>query len=308
MPTNDSTQADLTDKPRRQTGRQNPTEKPDKLRNERERKKMAATSKNSKKSSDSEKALKLSKTQLKILKFIEKFTRENNYPPAFREIGENANLKSLSSVHYQIKVLADKGYLAQDERKSRAVKMLRDSKGRPFEINAALQNIESSNATNFAQNSVSSAISPSADRHNADRRENKTEADRPGGTIAESRDIPLVGRIAAGSPVSAIQHTEDVMRLPERLTGTGNLFMLEVHGDSMINAAICDGDFVVIREQNEAKNGDIVAALLDDEATVKTYKNEHGHVWLLPQNTAYAPIDGTHARIMGKVVTVLRKL
>ena len=115
-------------------------------------------------------------------------------------------------------------------------------------------------------------------------------------------------RIAAGVPITAEQHVDDVMRLPERLTGTGNLFMLEVHGDSMIDAAICDGDFVVVREQNSAENGDIVAALLDDEATVKTFRKDHGHVWLIPHNPAYSPIDGTHAEIMGKVVTVLRKI
>lgn len=108
------------------------------------------------------------------------------------------------------------------------------------------------------------------------------------GSIMASRDVPLVGRIAAGVPITAEQHVDDVMRLPERLTGTGNLFMLEVHGDSMIDAAICDGDFVVVREQNTAENGDIVAALLDDEATVKTFRKDHGHVWLIPHNPAYS--------------------
>ena len=130
----------------------------------------------------------------------------------------------------------------------------------------------------------------------------------PSESIAESQDVPLVGRIAAGVPITAEQHVDDVMRLPERLTGSGNLFMLEVHGDSMVDAAICDGDFVVVREQNSAVNGDIVAALLDDEATVKTFRKENGHIWLMPHNPAYSPIDGTYATIMGKVVTVLRKL
>ena len=128
------------------------------------------------------------------------------------------------------------------------------------------------------------------------------------GSIMASRDVPLVGRIAAGVPITAEQHVDDVMRLPERLTGTGNLFMLEVHGDSMIDAAICDGDFVVVREQNTAENGDIVAALLDGEDAGKTFRKDHGHVWLIPHNPAYSPIDGTHAEIMGKVVTVLRKI
>jgi repressor LexA len=118
----------------------------------------------------------------------------------------------------------------------------------------------------------------------------------------------LVGRIAAGVPITAEQHVDDVMRLPKRLTGDGNLFMLEVHGDSMVDAAICDGDFVVVREQKDAQNGDIVAALLDDEATVKTFRKDNGHVWLIPHNPAYSPIDGTYAQVMGKVVSVLRKL
>lgn len=127
-------------------------------------------------------------------------------------------------------------------------------------------------------------------------------------SILASRDVPLVGRIAAGVPITAEQHIDDVMRLPQRLTGSGKLFMLEVHGDSMIDAAICDGDYVVIREQPSAVNGDIVAALLDDEATIKTFRKDNGHIWLIPHNPAYSPIDGTHAQIMGKVVSVLRRL
>ena len=108
--------------------------------------------------------------------------------------------------------------------------------------------------------------------------------------------------------VRLLSSGENNICVPVRLTGTGNLFMLEVKGDSMIDAAICDGDFVVVREQHNAENGDIVAALLDDEATVKTFRQEHGHTWLIPHNPNYAPIDGTHAQIMGKVVTVLRKI
>ena len=127
-------------------------------------------------------------------------------------------------------------------------------------------------------------------------------------SILASRDVPLVGRIAAGVPITAEQHIDDVMRLPQRLTGSGKLFMLEVHGDSMIDAAICDGDYVVIREQPSAVNGDIVAALLDDEATIKTFRKRSSHIWLIPHNPAYSPIDGTHAQIMGKVVSVLRRL
>ncbi|MHA6524785.1 transcriptional repressor LexA [Tessaracoccus sp. G1721] len=119
---------------------------------------------------------------------------------------------------------------------------------------------------------------------------------------------PLLGRIAAGGPILAQEQVEDVFALPKQLVGDGQVFLLEVRGDSMIDAAICDGDWVVVRQQPDAHNGDIVAALLDDEATVKTFKRKDGQVWLLPHNQDYSPIDGTHATIMGKVVAVLRRL
>lgn len=120
--------------------------------------------------------------------------------------------------------------------------------------------------------------------------------------------VPLVGQIAAGGPILAEQAVEEVFPLPKSLVGEGELFMLKVKGDSMVDAAICDGDFVVIRRQQSCDNGDIVAALLDDEATVKTFKKRDGHVWLMPHNPAYEPILGDHAQIMGKVVSVLRKV
>ena len=122
------------------------------------------------------------------------------------------------------------------------------------------------------------------------------------------REVPLLGRIAAGSPTLAEQHVETTMALPSELTGTGELFMLKVVGDSMVDAAICDGDWVVVRSQPTAEAGEIVAALLDDEATVKTLAKRDGHVWLMPHNPAYTPILGDNAKILGRVVSVLRKL
>lgn len=126
----------------------------------------------------------------------------------------------------------------------------------------------------------------------------------------KSVNVPLVGQIAAGVGLLAEQNTEDTFALPEQLVGKGNLFMLKVRGESMIDAAICDGDFVVVREQKTAENGDIVAALLpgDEEATVKVFKQRDGHTWLLPRNSAFEPILGDEAKVMGIVVTVLRKL
>ncbi len=126
--------------------------------------------------------------------------------------------------------------------------------------------------------------------------------------LTEAAMVPLVGRIAAGVPITAEQHVEEMVPLPRTMVGNGQLFMLEVHGDSIIDAAICDGDFVVCRAQSTAENGDIVAALLDGEATVKVFKNVDGHVWLMPRNSRLEPIPGDEAVIQGKVVTVMRKL
>ena len=131
------------------------------------------------------------------------------------------------------------------------------------------------------------------------------------GTIAhidKTKFIPLVGSIAAGVPITADQMVEETMPLPESLVGGGELFMLKVKGESMIDAAICDGDFVVIRQQKDANNGEIVAAMIDGEATVKTFSKKGGKVWLLPANEAFEPIDGTHCEILGKVTAVLRSV
>ncbi|HEU0257777.1 MAG TPA: transcriptional repressor LexA [Microbacteriaceae bacterium] len=120
--------------------------------------------------------------------------------------------------------------------------------------------------------------------------------------------VPLVGRIAAGVPITAEQEIEEVFPVPRRLVGGGELFMLRVVGESMIDAAICDGDWVVVRQQNDAENGDIVAALLGDEATVKVFRQKDGHTWLLPRNSTFDPIPGDRARVLGRVVAVMRQL
>ena len=216
----------------------------------------------------------LTDRQLKVLEAIKSHVLECGYAPSFREIGQVSGLKSPSSVKHQLKVLEEKGLIRMNA-----------NKGRAIELVSGFQEEE-----------------PMAQILSFPQQEEVSES------ILQSHDVPLVGRIAAGVPITAQQHVDDVMRLPERLTGKGNLFVLEVHGDSMVDAAICDGDFVVVREQHTAENGDIVAALLDDEATVKTFRRDSGHVWLMPHNPAYSPIDGTYAQIMGKVVTVLRKV
>jgi repressor LexA len=126
--------------------------------------------------------------------------------------------------------------------------------------------------------------------------------------------VPLVGRIAAGGPILADEHVEDVFPLPRQLVGDGELIMLRVVGDSMIDAAITDGDWVVVRRETDVENGDIVAAMIesdtsaDGEATIKTFRKRDGHVWLIPHNPAYTPILGDDATIVGKVVAVLRRM
>jgi repressor LexA len=133
-----------------------------------------------------------------------------------------------------------------------------------------------------------------------------TTDDRP--DIDATTLVPLVGRIAAGVPITAEQHVDEIVPLPRQLVGTGDLFMLKVVGESMIDAAICDGDWVVVRSQQTAENGDIVAAMLDEEATVKVFRQRDGHTWLLPRNSAFEPILGDEASVLGKVVAVLRSI
>ena len=212
----------------------------------------------------------LTDRQRRILETIRESVEARGYPPSMREIGEAVGLASSSSVKHQLSALETKGYLRRDPNRPRAIEVVLPEE----------------------------AAEPLAPAHS------------PGAPHVDEQlsMVPLVGRIAAGGPVLADQEVEDVFALPKQLTGEGDLFMLNVTGDSMVDAAICDGDWVVIRRQNTADNGDIVAALLDDEATVKTFRRKDGQVWLMPHNPAYTPIDGTHARIMGKVVSVMRRV
>ncbi|MET8774336.1 transcriptional repressor LexA [Nocardia sp. NPDC004654] len=133
-----------------------------------------------------------------------------------------------------------------------------------------------------------------------------------GTSRAETSDasvtVPVVGDIAAGTPILADQHADDTLTLPRELVGRGTVFALRVRGDSMVDAAICDGDTVVVRQQNEAHSGDIVAAMIGEEATVKVYRRRNGHVYLEPRNPAYDVIDGDEAVILGKVVSVMRRI
>ncbi|MHA7141527.1 transcriptional repressor LexA [Arthrobacter sp. Sr33] len=214
--------------------------------------------------------------QKKILETIQRAIGTNGYPPSMREIGDTVGLASLSSVTHQLSQLERMGYLRRDPKRPRAMEILL-----PLTLDH--------------------------DQHSGEEGSGQGTTPDVGGAI-DAAMVPMVGRIAAGGPVLADQVVEDVMPLPRQLVGHGDLFMLRVYGDSMIDAAICDGDWVVVRRQQEAQNGDIVAALLDDEATVKTFRQRDSHTWLLPQNTQYEPILGDLATIMGKVVSVMRAL
>ncbi|CAB5123098.1 MAG: transcriptional repressor LexA [Actinobacteria bacterium] len=132
--------------------------------------------------------------------------------------------------------------------------------------------------------------------------------DEHGAPVDKTRLIPLVGRIAAGGPITAEQEIQESFPLPESIVGSGDLFMLQVVGESMIEAAICDGDYVVIRSQKDCNNGEIVAAMIDGEATVKVFSRKNGHIWLLPANENFAPIDGDACEILGKVTAILRSV
>lgn len=215
----------------------------------------------------------LTPRQRAVLAVIRDTVATRGYPPTVREIGEGVGLTSPSSVAHQLSVLERMGYVHRDPNRPRALVVADPDAGE-------------------------AAPEPS-------RRLTAVPADAEPASTAY---VPVVGRIAAGGPILAEQDVEAVYPLPRDLVGEGELFMLKVVGDSMIDAAICDGDWVVVRRQPTAENGDIVAALLDNEATVKTFKRKSGHVWLLPHNPAYEPIAGDEATIMGKVVSVLRRL
>jgi repressor LexA len=217
--------------------------------------------------------------QRKVLQVIRESVQRRGYPPSMREIGEAVGLTSTSSVSYQLSTLQSKGYLRRDA-------------GRPRTVEVRLPGHP--------------AVRP-------DQEPERAEADSgfmPGGDITSQAAtfVPLVGRIAAGVPILAEEQIEDVFPLPKQIVGEGTLFLLKVTGDSMINAAIADGDWVVVRQQQTAESGDIVAAMIDGEATVKTFKRADGHVWLMPHNPAYTPISGDSATIVGRVVAVLRRL
>jgi repressor LexA len=222
-------------------------------------------------SNDTSATVALTERQRTILNVIRASVTSRGYPPSIREIGDAVGLTSTSSVAHQLRTLERKGYLRRDPNRPRAV----DVRGAGEDIGAVKP--------------------PVTDVAGSD-------------ALPEPAFVPVLGRIAAGGPILAEEAVEDVFPLPRELVGEGTLFLLKVVGDSMVEAAICDGDWVVLRQQNVADNGDIVAAMIDGEATVKTFKRAGGQVWLMPHNPAFDPIPGNEATVLGKVVTVIRKV
>jgi repressor LexA len=210
----------------------------------------------------------LTARQRVILEAIRDAVERRGYPPSIREICDAAGLASTSSVAHQLRALERKGYLRRDPNRPRAVDVRPPDSG----------------------HAANPAIGPD------------------GEPAPAPVFVPVVGRIAAGGPILAEQVIEDVFPLPRALVGEGTLFLLRVAGDSMVDAAISDGDWVVVRQQPTADNGDIVAAMIDGEATVKTWRRRDGHAWLLPHNPAYSPILADEATVLGRVVAVLRKI
>ena len=218
--------------------------------------------------------------QRKVLQVIRDSVQKRGYPPSMREIGEAVGLVSTSAVSYQLSTLQKKGYLHRDV-------------GRPRTVEVRLPGHP--------------AVRPELVREPSSDDEEASET--PGFDIPsqEAVYVPLVGQIGAGSPILAEQTVEDVFPLPRQVVGEGTLFLLKVAGDSMIGAAIADGDWVVVREQPVADSGDIVAAMINGEVTVKTFKRSGDQVWLMPHNGAYTPIPGDEAVILGRVIALVRR-
>jgi repressor LexA len=221
----------------------------------------------------------LTPRQRRVLDVIRDSVKSRGYPPSMREIGEAVGLTSSSSVAHQLRKLEARGFIRRDVNRPRAVEILHPAQPatRP---GASATEVEAS-----AYDETDSGDARPAPQY-----------------------VPVIGRIAAGGPILAEEQVEEVMALPQSLVGGGTLFMLEVKGDSMVDAAICDGDYVVIRQQPTAENGEIVAAMIDNEATVKTLQRKEDHIWLLPHNESYQPINGDDAVILGKVTAVLRRV
>ncbi|MDO5099134.1 MAG: transcriptional repressor LexA [Corynebacterium sp.] len=220
----------------------------------------------------------LTERQRRILQVIRDAVILRGYPPSIREIGDAAGLQSTSSVAYQLKELERKGFLRRDPNKPRAV-------------------------------DVRTLPGDDLPKAGPKTKGGKVFSTPPSEDASSPQFIPVVGSIAAGNPILAEENVSAYYPLPEEIVGSGELFMLQVVGESMRDAGILNGDWVVIRSQKVAEQGEFVAAMIDDEATVKEFFKDESGTWLLPHNEAFSPIAVTpDTELLGKVVSVMRKL
>lgn len=210
----------------------------------------------------------LNKREKAILKFIEKQISVNSYPPSVREIGKAVGLKSTATVHGYLAKLEEKGYLKKESQKGRTLKLLKGG---------AEPNKDQTQMKEFYSGK-------------------------------EMVEVPVIGKITAGAPILAVENITDTFPIPIDFVGNSESFMLTVRGESMIEAGILDGDYILVKKQNSANNGEIIVALIEDEATVKTFYKEKDHIRLQPENSTMDPIIVPDCKILGKVAGVFRKM
>ena len=213
---------------------------------------------------------KIGKRQQAIYEYILNYTKEHSYPPSVREIGAAVGLASPSTVHMHLKALETNGYIKRDPKKPRTIEVTSD------------------------------------DSDSADDAPKLAEVKQD--MSANAISLPLVGRVAAGMPILAEQNVEENLVLPTSIVGDTSSFILRVHGESMINAGIFDGDYIVVKEQQDAHNGEIGVALIDDSATVKTFYREKDRIRLQPENDSMDPIYADNPTILGKVTALIRSI
>ena len=212
----------------------------------------------------------LNKREKAILKFIEKHISANGYPPSVREIGKAVDLRSTATVHGYLSALEMKGYIKKENQKGRTLKLIKGG----ADDSSGTQEVIGKNA--YSQK--------------------------------ELVDVPVIGKITAGEPILAVENVTDTFPIPIDFVGNSESFMLTVRGESMIEAGILNGDYILVRKQNTATNGEIVVALIEDEATVKTFYKEKDHIRLQPENSTMDPIIVPNCEILGKVIGVFRKM
>ena len=213
----------------------------------------------------------LNNREKNILKFIEEQMGKNGYAPTVREIGKAVGLSSTATVYTYLAKLEEKGYIKKENKKGRTLRLLKG-------VNSDNKKID----------------------------DNKQDKQFYSGR--ELVDVPVVGSITAGAPILAVENITDNFLIPVDFIGNSEAFMLTVKGESMIEAGILDGDYILVKKQNESRNGEIVVAMIDDEATVKTFYKEENHIRLQPENSSMDPIIVENCQILGKVVGVFRKL